>query len=62
MSAEAHPSSDGRDSVLRVPEERTVLPAVDRAMPVLETIAAAVTRKRGRFNVVVLVSASTASE
>lgn len=56
MSAEAHPSSDGREPVLRVPEERTVLPDVDRAMPVLETIAAAVTRKRGRFNVAVLKS------
>ena len=56
MSAEAHPSSDGREPVLRVPEERTVLPDVNRAMPVLETIAAAVTRKRGRFNVAVLKS------
>jgi hypothetical protein len=42
--------------VLRVPEERTALPDVDRAMPVLETIAAAVQRKRGRFNVAALKS------
>lgn len=47
---------EGREPVLRVPEERTALPDVDRAMPVLETIAAAVSRKRGRFNVAVLKS------
>jgi len=56
MNAEAHPSGEGREPVLRVPEERTVLPDVDRAMPVLETIATTVLRKRGRFNVAVLKS------
>jgi hypothetical protein len=54
MSAETTEASDGRGPVLRVPEDRTVLPDVDRAMPVLETIAAVVSRKRGRFNVAVL--------
>jgi hypothetical protein len=49
-------SVDGREPVLRVPEDRTVLPNVDSAMPVLETIATAVSRKRGRFNVAVLKS------
>jgi hypothetical protein len=49
-------AGDGREPVLRIPESRTPLPHVDRAMPVLETIAAAVSRKRGRFNVAVLKS------
>ena len=56
MSDEANPTADGHEPVLRVPEERTVLPDVDRAMPVLETISDAVSRKRGRFNVAVLKS------
>jgi hypothetical protein len=56
MSDEAPQVGHGREPILRVPEDRTVLPDVDRAMPVLETIAAAVSRKRGRFNVAVLKS------
>jgi hypothetical protein len=45
-----------REPGLRVPEDRTPLPRVDRALPVLELIAAAVNRKRGRFNVAALAS------
>lgn len=45
-----------RELALRVPEDRTPLPRVDRALPVLELIAAAVNRKRGRFNVAALTS------
>lgn len=47
---------DPSDPVLRVPEERTPLPDVDRALPVLELIAATVSRKRPRFNVAALKS------
>lgn len=55
MNAETD-GGDGREPVLRIPEDRTSLPHVDRAMPVLEAISATVSRKRGRFNVAVLKS------
>lgn len=49
-------SRSRREPNLRVPEDRTPLPRVDRALPVLELIAATVNRTRGRFNVAALTS------
>lgn len=56
MSGDPQTNDDIGEPILRVPEERTPLPDVDRALPVLELVAAAVSRKRGRFNVAALKS------
>jgi hypothetical protein len=53
---EAGATEPPRDPELSVPEDRTPLPGVDRALPVLELIAAAVNRRRGRLNVAALAS------
>ena len=56
VSGDPQTNDDIGEPILRVPEERTPLPDVDRALPVLELVAAAVSRKRGRFNVAALKS------
>jgi len=59
VSTEPRPSDDGAASpepVLRVPEARTPLPAVDAAMPLLSLFGDVVGRRRARYKIALLKS------